>query len=376
MSVATVVHVVDLPVENPWLNGVATHHDRSRFRHAVVSLGPPSTLHDALERRGVDTHALGATGKWHYPTAVAGLWKYLRRTRPDIVQTHLFYPSVLGLMAGSAARTPIKIVTRHHSHFATLNHPLHRRVDRLQARWADRVVAPSAAVKQGMVRYEHVPASKITVARYGYDFTVLRPSLSADARRDLRAELAGVAATVVAIVSRLDPGKGHRYLFAAIPQVLESHPSCRFLLVGTGPLRAELGRLADELGIAQAVSFLGWRDDAWRVMEASDLVVHASLHEAFCSVIIEAMALERPLVATDVTAAPEQVENRISGILVPARDSGALATAVIELLDDPDRARAMGEAARRRVKGEFNFPKMMALYESIYDELLGRGARQ
>jgi glycosyltransferase involved in cell wall biosynthesis len=373
VSVITVVHVVDLPVENPWLNGVATFHDRSRFRHAVVSLGPRTTLHDGLERRGVKTHALGATSKRNFPAAVLELWRYFRNERPDIVQTHLFYPSLLGLLAASAAGIPIKIVTRHHSDFTTtFHHPLHREADRLQALWADRVLAASAAVKRDMIRYERVPASKITVARYGYDFSVLRPTLSPEQRRTIRSELVGEDALIVATVARLSPCKGHRYLLHAIPRILEHHPSCRFVLVGSGPLREELGSLAEEMGIAQAVSFLGWRHDAWHIMEAADLVAHPSLHEAFCSVIVEAMALGRPLVTSNIAAAPEQIENGKSGILVPPRDPGALAVAICELLDKPNRAKAMGQEARRRVNEEFNFPKMMPLYESVYEELLSR----
>jgi glycosyltransferase involved in cell wall biosynthesis len=369
---ATVVHVVDLNVENHWLNGVATFHDRERFTHAVISLGPRSALHDGLEQRGVEAQALGARDKRDYVAAALGLWTYLRRKRPDIVQTHLFYPSVIGLVAASAARTPVKIVTRHHSDFTTIfNHPLHRQADRIQALWADRVFAASAAVKRDMVRYEHIPPSKIAVTRYGYDFSVLRPTMSPDERAALRSHLGGEDATIIATVARLSPSKGHYYLFQAIPEILRHHPSCRFVLLGSGPLQRELIALAEEIGVSSSVLFLGWRADVWRYIEAADLVVHPSLHEAFCSVIIEAMALERPLVATNVAAAPEQVEDGASGILVPARNAAALAAAVCDLLDDFRRAEAMGKAARRRVNEEFNFPKMMSLYESFYDDLLG-----
>jgi glycosyltransferase involved in cell wall biosynthesis len=316
---------------------------------------------------------MGATCKRDYPAALLKLWRYLCHNRPAIVQTHLFYPSLLGLIAASTSGVPIKIVTRHHSDFTTtFHHPLHRQADRLQAVWADRVLAASAAVKRDMIRYEHVPPSKITVARYGYDFGTLRPTLSAAQRQAIRSELADQGAIIVLTVARLSPSKGHKYLFYAIPEILERHPSSRFVLLGTGPLREQLGELAGEIGISHAVSFLGWRDDALHIIEAADLVAHPSLHEAFCSVIIEAMALERPLVASNIGAASEQVEDCESGILVPVGEPRALAAAICRLIEDPRRADAMGRAARRRVNAEFNFPKMMSLYESIYEELLDR----
>lgn len=369
-QVCTILHVVDLPVANPWLNGVATHHDRSRYRHVVASLGPRTSLHDALEERHVDAYALGATSRRDYPAAVLELARLLRRERVQIVQTHLFDPSVVGLVAAALARTPVKIVTRHHSDFTTtFDHPWHRRLDRLQALYADHVLAASAAVKRDMMRYERVPDRKITVARYGYDFSVLRPVLSEAERTSLRATIGDDGDVLLVTVARLSESKGHRYLFDAAPRILEAEPRARFVLVGTGPMRDEMEADVRRHGIAERVSFLGWRDDAARLMEAADLVVHPTLHEAFCSVIIEAMALARPLVATDIAAAPEQIDDGESGLLVPARDPDALAAAVTKLLGDPAFAADLGREAQRRVNERFAFPKMMALYESIYERL-------
>jgi glycosyltransferase involved in cell wall biosynthesis len=303
--------------------------------------------------------------------AVGRLAALLRRDRTDVVQTHLFYPSLLGLAAATVARTPTKLVTRHHSDFTTtFRRPVHRQLDRLQARWADRVLAASAAVKRDMVRYERVPAEKITVARYGYDFDRLRPRLSAADRDGLRDDLGGRDRTIVATIERLSLSKGHRYLFEAAAKLIIRHPELVFVLAGTGPLEADLRALAEQHGLGDHVKFLGWRADAWAVIEASDLVVHPTLHEAFCSVIIESMALERPLVATDIAAAPEQIDDGESGILVPSRDPDAIVDAVERVLAGRDAARRMGLEARRRVVERFNFPKMMALYESIYEELL------
>jgi glycosyltransferase involved in cell wall biosynthesis len=376
LSLVTILHVVDLPVGNPWLNGVAIHHDRTRFRHLVVSLGPESELHEQLSQRDVDAFALDATKKADYPGAIYRLARLLRREKVDIVQTHLFWPSVLGLAAGSIARTRVKLVTRHHSDFTTtFNHPWHRRADRVQALWADKVLAASAAVKRDMVNLEHVPPHKIEVARYGYDFTTLRPALDSEDRSRLRAELgASEAGPLVATIARLSPSKGHQYLFRALPPVIGRHPGLVLALAGTGPDGDELRSLAADLGIVDHVRFLGWRSDAPAIMEAADLIVHPSLHEAFCSVIIESMALERPLIASNIAAAPEQIDDGETGLLVPARDPDSITEAMLKVLDDPAWAAELGSEARRRVVERFNFPKMMREYEAMYDEALA-GAR-
>jgi glycosyltransferase involved in cell wall biosynthesis len=366
-----ILHVVDLPVENPWLNGIADHYDRDRYRHTVVTLGPESELHHALRTRGLSARALGVTRKRGYPVAVLRLRSLLRRERIDVVQTHLFYPSIIGLIAAAAAGTPVKLVTRHHSDFTTtFHHPVHRQLDRLQAHWADRVLAASDAVKLDMIRYEKVPPDKITVTRYGYDFNRLQPCLSSERRVLLRAQLGGHQRVIVATVARLSPSKGHRYLLQAARGLVARHPELIFVWVGTGPLRSELQALVDGAGLTDHVRILGWRDDAWSIIEASDLVVHPTLHEAFCSVIIESMALERPVVATDVAAAREQIDDNQTGLIVPSRNPEAIEAAVEQVLAHPEQSRRMGVDARASVVARFNFPKMMDLYESIYDDVL------
>jgi glycosyltransferase involved in cell wall biosynthesis len=373
--VTTVLHVVDLPCPNPWLNGVAVNHDRARFRHLVASIGPRNAMHEHLERLGVRCLALDAAARTRWPLAVARLARVLRREQVDVVQAHLFAPGLIGLAAGKLAGTPFKVVTRHHADFTTIyNKPIHRRLDRWMALSADRVMAASEAVRRAMVRYESVPEGRIEVGRYGYDFEALRPRLSAARRRELRESLGGDANFLVGTVARLSIEKGHEYLFRAIPEVVRCHPETRFVLVGTGPLRGDLEEAAQAAGIIGHVRFTGWRTDAQDIMEAMDLVVHPTLHEAFCSVIIEGMALERPMVVTDVAAAPEQVDHGETGLLVPPRDPAAIAAAILELRGDPERAGEMGREARRRVVERFNFPKMMREYEEFYERLTGSKA--
>jgi glycosyltransferase involved in cell wall biosynthesis len=367
----TIVHVVDLSVPNPWLNGVALNHDRNRFRHVVVSLGPRCGLHESLEKLSVTTYALNATGYHRTLVAVARLRHILQGEKANIVQTHLFHPTTVGLAAATISGTQLKIVTRHHSDFTTVfRRPVHRRIDRYHAMTADRVMAASHAVKRAMLRYERVPEAKIAVTPYGYDFTNLRPRLTSSARGILREQMGGDDRVLVATVARLSIEKGHRYLFDAIPLIVRYYPNVLFLLVGSGPMELTLKSDVRNRGIDQYVQFLGWRSDALDIIEASDLVVHPTLHEAFCSVIIEALSLERPLIATDVAAAPEQIDHGDTGLIVPARDGSALAQGILQILANSSIAAEYGRKARLRVVERYNFPKMMSIYEEYYIEWL------
>jgi glycosyltransferase involved in cell wall biosynthesis len=366
-----IMHVVDLPCANPWLNGVVAYHDRARFCHMVVSLGLRNGLHTELEALGTRTFALDAASRRQLPAAICKLARLLRRERVDVMQSHLFDPTSVGLLAAKVAGTPARVVTRHHSDFTTVFHkPIHRRIDRWHALAANKVIAASEAVKRAMVRYEGVPEERIVVARYGYDFRVLRPHLAPDERLRMRESMGGDHRFLIGAVARLSIEKGHVYLLRAIPEVVRHCPDVCLALVGSGPLREKLEQLVDRLGIRSHVLFLGWRADARDLLEAMDLVVHPSLHEAFSSVIIEAMALERPLIATDVAAAPEQIDHRKTGLLVPPRDPGAISAAVLELMSDRQRGSAMGREARQRVVERLNFPRMMKCYERIYSTLM------
>lgn len=380
----TICHVVEVPSENPyafpaaWLKGVAVHHDRRRFRHLVVTLGPRNNIHMELERRGVDAFALGSLSRLSYPRALVRLVKLLRHEQVDIVQTHLFDPSILGLVSGRVARVDAVLVTRHHSDFTTLfDKPLHRWLDRRQAVQADLVIAASEGVRRSMVELEHVPFEHIIVHHYGFEFEDLRPTLTTHERTGLRKTM-GVDGDgpLLAVVARLSRDKGHRYLLEAIPRVRNEWPGLRVVFVGIGPLSDELVTLAAELGLSETVSFLGVRGDAHRIIEASDLVVHPSLTEAFCNVIIEAMALERPLVATDVSGASEQIDAGITGHLVPPGDPLALSAAILKILSDPEAAARMASEARRRVVQRFSFPRMMRIYEETYVSVLDNPERR
>jgi glycosyltransferase involved in cell wall biosynthesis len=372
-----IAHIVELPGSNAWLNGIAEHYDRARFEHLVVSLGARNGLHPALEARGVRSFALESPSRRDLPRAILGLARLLRREKIDVLQTHLFDPTTVGLAAAALARTPLRIVTRHHANFSTMFHkPVHRQIDRLHALFGHRVWTPSRFVKDCMVELEHVPPAHITILPYSFDFAALRPRLDGDARRRLRDQLGGDAQLLVGMVGRLSVEKEHEVLLRAMPELLARQPRVRLVLAGAGPRRAELESLARTLGIAAQVSFLGWRNDAWDLFEAMDVVAHPCSHEAFGIVYVEAMALERPVVTCRGAAAPEIIDDGETGLLVPPRDPPAMARAILTLLEAPARARALGQEARRRVVERYSCSRMMPAYEQAYDEWVSQLPRR
>ena len=177
---------------------------------------------------------------------------------------------------------------------------------------------------------------------------------------------------VVLTAARLHPQKGHAYLLAAAAQV----PDATFVLAGGGPLRAELEAQARELGVADRVLFLGERADIPELLAASDLVVLPSLFEGLPVSVLEAMAAERPVVATAIGGTDEAVTHERSGLLVPPRNPEALASAIRRLRSDPDLARRLAKAGRERVEREFSSAvtagQVMEIYDQVTAEAGGR----
>lgn len=328
-------------------------------------------MQEALEERNVQTFALDCPTRKQLPRAIFRLARLLRREQIDIVQTHTFYPTMVGLVAAKIARTPLSILTRHHADFTTLFHkPIHRQIDRWHSWMADQILSPSEFIKQCMVRFERLRPERATVVPHGFDFQLMKPRLTADERRALREEVGGDDKTLIGMVARLNVEKGHEYLFQAVPGIVVKKPDVRFIIIGAGPRGDELEKLVSDLKISDYVKFLGWRWDAWDLIEAMDIIAHPSIHEPFGIVYVESMALGRAVITTADSAAPEIIDDGETGMIVPPRNAEALKNAILLLLDNPERAAEMGREARRRAIERFNFPKMMREYERFYLESL------
>jgi glycosyltransferase involved in cell wall biosynthesis len=184
-------------------------------------------------------------------------------------------------------------------------------------------------------------------------------------------------APVIGYVGRLEEEKGTQFFIEALPAISRALPPARYLIVGEASdeqeeFDARARERVRELGIADRVSFTGFRDDVPDLIAAMDVAVVPSLREAFGLVNVEVMACGRPLVATRVGGIPEVVEDGTTGILVPPGDSGALAEAVLSLMADPGRRRAMGEAGRRRAAQFFDIRAHVRKMEDLYTEMVAR----
>jgi glycosyltransferase involved in cell wall biosynthesis len=305
---------------------------------------------------------LGLRGARRVPSFV----RELRRRGPNIFHAHLTGPLAckFGLAAAVLARIPGVVATQHLFFEMGLTTASVLQL-RLLAQGVDRYLAVSRHTAEQLRRTLRVPKGKLTVVPNAVETNAFAGGDGLDAHlRD---------GPIVLSAARLHEQKGLRYLLDAVPHV----PGARFVLAGEGPERESLEAQSEGQGISSRVSFLGARSDVPALLEGCDVFVLPSLYEGLPLSVLEAMAAGKPVVATRIGGTDEAVVDGETGLLVPPRDSRALAAALTTLLADPARARAMGEAGRERVRRRFSSERMVADVTCVYEEILeARDARR
>ena len=234
----------------------------------------------------------------------------------------------------------------------------------------DRYIAITQAVKDVMVQ-NGISAEKIAVVHSATDVGRFE-SVGGEREEILREFRLSEHTFLIGNVAACVGHKGQDYLLSAMPTVFSEFPNAVLFIVGDGPLRGELEASARKLKISDRVIFTGMRDDVPRFLHAFDLFVLPSWGEGMGSVLLEAMAARKPVVATDADGIIEVVQDRINGLLVPTRNAEALACGIGWMLRHRDAARAMGEAGRRTVEEWFTADRMVEGTLAVYDTLVRR----
>ncbi|MGH3072982.1 MAG: glycosyltransferase family 4 protein, partial [Gaiellaceae bacterium] len=193
-----------------------------------------------------------------------------------------------------------------------------------------------------------------------------------DVRRELGLDDASL---VIGAVGRLAPVKGHASFLDAAKLIVQEEPRARFLLVGNGPLQRQLRAQAAQLGLSDACLFLGDRADVYDLVAAMDVFVLPSLNEGIPMALLEAMALNRPVVATDVGGVPEVLEDGVTGLVAEPGRPGGLARGIAALLGDAERAAGMGRAGRDVARERFSREQMAAATAEIYERIAAESSR-
>lgn len=368
---------------------LATRLPRSRYEPVVCCLTNGGPLADEIESAGVRVVSVGkrrgvASG------ASRTLLDLVRAERPAIMHSYLFSANWRTVLVGRLARVPLVITSVRnvdiHGVFAfTL-------VERVLSGLNDRVIANAQAVKDYVARTHWIPPEKISVILNGVASERLSSAAHSDGTGSGRAvpegpvgpqeRPAGVRSSpedgraaperrpTVLIVASLTPKKDHSTFLSAAASVNRLAPEARFIVVGDGPLRGELGRLTEELGIASSVEFRGETSDIASTLDEADVCVLTSLKEGCSNFILESMLAGKPVVATDAGGNRELIESGVTGYIVPIGDVRGVASRIAGLLSNPTLRLSMGAKGRERATTEFSIERMVERTVSLYEDTL------
>jgi glycosyltransferase involved in cell wall biosynthesis len=327
----------------------ARHADRAHFDLRFISLTTRGTLAGDLERHGWPVIALEEPGGLQ-PGLVLRLAQLFRRERIDVVHTHDERPLLYGAAAARLARVPRVVHTRHGQKARNTRRQVV--LFRLAASLADRVACVSDDAATLTLR-EGVAPRRVRTVRNGIDLA--------------RFAYTGPAPDgPVVTVARLSPEKDVATLVRAAAVAVREMLSFRLEVAGDGVCMPALRQLTAELGLEEHVRFHGEVRDIPALLGRARLFVLPSVEEGISLTLLEAMARGLPVVATRIGGNPEVVADGETGLIVPAREPEIMARAMLQLLNDPEKGRRMGQAGRLRVETHFDVRRMVSAYEALY----------
>ena len=331
-----------------------------------------------VEREGIRIITLSDLVRRIYPLydlkAVVSLIRIFLKEKPHIVHTHTSKTGILGRWAAFFARIPVIVHTPHGhvfwGYFSKWKTSVFILLEKLTALITDRIIMLTEQEKRDHLRFNIASEDKFSTIHSGVELDkFLHTSVSpSEMRKILKIPEENL---VVGTAGRLTPVKGHRYLIEAASKIVDIRPDTTFVFLGDGELLGELKNMTFRLDIEENVKFPGWRPDVAEVMSIFDIFVFPSLNEGMGKVLVEAMALGKPIVATDVGGISDLVIHGKNGLLVPVTDSQALASGIEFLMTNSKKREEMGNAGKRMAVS-YSVDSMVQKIDKLYVELLKR----
>lgn len=330
---------------------------KDRHHEAHLAYFTPGPLGPAMAALAASTTRLSLRGLKD-PLALWRAIRLIRRLRPDVVHTHLTKSDLTGQIAARLAGTPKRIVTLHSTDRWRKNRVL-ATAYRMATAGAHHLLAVSESVAEYVRQTQGDASGRLLVIPNGVDLARFRKIEPPDPKP------AGHTHTF-AIIGRLQPQKDHRTFLDAAQILAARRQDVAFVVIGDGPLRAELEQKARDLGLGSRITFTGNRSEMVSTLSGIDALVLSSAWEGLPMVLLEAMAAARPVVVTAVGEIPTVVRHSIDGLVVPPSQPEALAQAMEMLLQSPAAARAMGVSGRNRVSDNYDAAIMHERIFALY----------
>jgi glycosyltransferase involved in cell wall biosynthesis len=341
---------------------------QERGHRVLIACAPDCRLAECARAAGLGVAGVAFRGALDW-RAVRSVCRLLRDEQVDIVNTHSFIDGWVGAVAARLVNG-VKVIRTRHLANPVSNRPLTRW---LYTRLTDVLITTGEALRRRLIQENRLDPQKIFSIPTAVDLRRFDPVMHP--RPGVRREIGIPAqAPLIGTIAMLRRMKGHDVFLDAAAIVRADIPEARFLIVGdipsASPLKAELRERAARLGIQENVIFAGYRDDIPEVLADLDCVVLASTRsEGLPQVIVQALAMARPVVATDVGATSELIQHKVRGILVAPNDPSALAEGIVFVVREPELAAQWAQAGQECVRASYNLPHMADQVERVYQWL-------
>jgi glycosyltransferase involved in cell wall biosynthesis len=385
-TMVKVLHIHTLPViSGSGLNTFLTMRglDKSVYETALAC-APDGKLVSLVRSHGMQVITIKNLVQPLHPLkdvlALFELTLFLKRNPFQVVHTHNSKAGFIGRLSATLAGVPVIIHTVHGFAFHDQEPPwkrfLYRNLERLASQWCDQLIFISQPLVDWALRQGIGQGKKMVRIYSGIELDQFNP-VSEGQKREIRKELGiGEHDAVIGIVSKLWEGKGHSLLIDAFMGIKKAMGEAKLLIVGEGYLYQSLRAKVNDLGLAEAVLFTGFQQNVAKVLAAFDVAVLPSFFEGMGRVLLEAMAMEKPVVASRVGGIPDLVEDGVNGFLVTPGRVKELEQATLELLKDHSMAREMGIRGRKKITDRYSAQTMVRSIQEVYCEnLLRKGIR-
>lgn len=364
INIMYVIATLDIGGAEKQLVELVKRLDKRKFNPIVCCLTRGGSWERELKNAGIEYFILGKKFKLDF-SVIFKLVRILKDRKIQIMHTWMFTSNFFGRIAGLISRVPILIASERC--IDIWKNKLYLFVDKILSCFTDKIICVSKGVQNFYHECAYIPLNKMTVVHNGVEITDI---LKVDFKK-ITMEL-GVkeSENIVTTIGRLAPQKGIEYLLYAVPEILKSRPKTKFLIIGEGVEENKLRKLSKRLNISKNIIFTGVRTDVKKLVSITDVFVLASLFEGLPNVVMEVMLAEKPVVATRIPGNDELVIDGETGILIPPKDSSSLASAIITLLKNPQKAKDMGLKGRERIKKHFSIDKTLKKTEELYRRLV------
>ena len=328
----------------------------------ICSLESAGDLSEYARKRGIQVSSMNKKNSLDL-TIIWKLFRLIKSEKVDVLNTHNIGPLIYGSLAGKLVGVPAIVSTRHGSGDM-------RRLNRIFWALNDRIIPVSNDTKKTLLANNDIRGTNIRVIYNGVDVGNLSLKESKECfKKKLNIDQ---KFRIIGTVGRLAHVKDYKTLLEAFRLAINDKKDVKLVFVGDGEEKESLEGYSRTLGISDNTIFMGFRQDVADIVSSFDIFLLSSLTEGISVALLEAMSLSVPAIVTDVGGNPEVVVDSETGILVPPKDPQKMAEAIRRILKNPDMAKKMGQAGRKRVEEKFSLDRMAREYEAIYEECLSK----